>query len=100
MRTVAFIWKQEKQKRNVLEIARQSGLLYDKLCGFVQDLKTVGNRLDSAQSAYHDAMNKLVDSKKYGDTLIGRAERIKALGAKASKQLPKELLNQIDEATD
>lgn len=100
MRTVAFIWKQEKQKKNVLEIARQSGLLYDKLCGFVQDLNTIGNRLDSAQSAYHDAMNKLVDSKKYGDTLIGRAERIKALGAKASKQLPKDLLNQIDEATD
>ncbi|MEZ5044867.1 MAG: DNA recombination protein RmuC [Saprospiraceae bacterium] len=97
MRTVAFIWKQEKQKRNVLEIARQSGLLYDKLCGFVEDLKTVGGRLNNAQAAYHDAMNKLVDSKKYGDTLLGRAERIKALGAKASKQLPKDLLDQVEE---
>ncbi|MBX2876030.1 MAG: DNA recombination protein RmuC [Saprospiraceae bacterium] len=100
MRTVAFIWKQEKQKKNVLEIARQSGLLYDKLCGFVQDLSTIGNRLSNAQSAYHDAMNKLVDSKKYGDTLIGRAEKIKALGAKASKQLPDHLLNQLDEASE
>lgn len=100
MRTVAFIWKQEKQKKNVLEIARQSGLLYDKLCGFVQDLSTIGNRLTNAQSAYQDAMNKLVDSKKYGDTLLGRAEKIKALGAKASKQLPDHLLNQLDEATD
>ena len=100
MRTVAFIWKQEKQKKNVLEIARQSGLLYDKLCGFVQDLSTIGNRLTNAQSAYHDAMNKLVDSKKYGDTLLGRAEKIKALGAKASKKLPDHLLNQLDEATD
>jgi len=100
MRTVAFIWKQEKQKKNVLEIARQSGLLYDKLCGFVQDLSTIGNRLANAQSAYHDAMNKLVDSKKYGDTLLGRAEKIKALGAKASKQLPDHLLNQIDEAAE
>jgi len=92
MRTVSFIWKQEKQKRNVLEIARQSGLLYDKFCGFIEDLKTVGQRLDHAQGAYSDAMNKLTDSKKYGDTLIGRAERIKQLGAKTSKSLPNELL--------
>jgi len=28
--TVASIWKQEDQKRNVLEIAKESGLLYDK----------------------------------------------------------------------
>ena len=93
MRTVSFIWKQEKQKRNVLEIARQSGLLYDKFCGFIEDLNTIGQRLDHAQSAYSSAMNKLTDSKKYGDTLIGRAERIKQLGAKTSKSLPNELLD-------
>lgn len=93
MRTVSYIWRQEKQKKNVLEIARQSGLLYDKFCGFVDDLKEIGQRLDSAQNAWAGAMNKLSDSKKYGDTLIGRAEKIKKLGAKASKELPKELLN-------
>ncbi len=93
MRTVSYIWKQEKQKRSVQEIARQSGLLYDKFCGFVKDLQDIGQRIDQTQRAYADAMNKLVDSKKYGDTLIGRAERIRSLGAKTSKRLPKELLN-------
>ncbi len=92
MRTVSFIWKQENQKRNVLEIARQSGMLYDKFVSFIEDLKQIGQRLDMAQSSYHDAMNKLNDSKKYGDTLIGRAEKIKELGAKATKQLPKDVL--------
>ncbi len=92
MRTVGFIWKQENQKKHVLEIARQSGLLYDKFVAFVDDLKQIGQRLDAAQNAYHDAMNKLNDSRKYGDTLVGRAERIRELGAKASKRLPKELL--------
>lgn len=93
MRTVSYIWTQDKQKRSVLEIARQSGMLYDKFCGFVDDLKSIGQKLDHAQSAYKDAMNKLVDSRKFGDTLIGRAEKIKELGAKATKQLPKELLD-------
>ncbi len=92
MRTVSFIWKQEKQKRNVLEIARQSGLLYDKFCGFVEDMKQIGMRLDHAQSAYADAMNKMTDSRKFGDTLIGRAERIKELGAKTNKSLPQDML--------
>jgi DNA recombination protein RmuC len=94
---VSFIWKQENQKRNVLEIARQSGLLYDKFVGFVDDLKQIGHRLESAHSAYDDAMNKLTDSRKFGDTLIGRAEKIRELGAKASKRLPKNLLLNEDE---
>ena len=100
MRTVSYIWKQENQQKNVLEIARHSGLLYDKLCNFVEDLRTLGQRLDLAQGAYHDAMNKLVDSKKHGHTLLGRAEKIKALGAKTSKQLPKDMLDSMEETLD
>jgi DNA recombination protein RmuC len=100
MRTVNFIWKQDNQKRYALEIARQSGLLYDKFVAFVDDLKQVGTRLDAAQNAYNDALNKLSDSKKYGDTLIGRAERVRELGAKATKRLPKELLDRALETTE
>ncbi len=92
MRTVAYIWKQERQKKNVLEIARQSGLLYDKFVGFVEDLTLIGQKLEEAQRTYQLAFNKLKDSPKYGDTLIGRSERIKELGAKASKSLPSELM--------
>ena len=87
-----FQGKQEKQKRSVLEIARQSGKLYDKFCNFVSDLQTIGSRIDSTRSAYDDAMNKLTDSKRKGDTLIGRAEKIKELGAKTTKSLPEELI--------
>lgn len=100
MRTVSYIWKQEKQKKSVIEIARQSGMLYDKLCGFVNDLKNVGMRIEGARTAYDSAMNKLTDSKKYGDTLIGRAERIKELGAKTSKSLPKELLDRTERLSE
>jgi len=98
MRTVSYIWRQERQKKNVLEIARQSGLLYDKFVGFVEDLQDMGQRLDQAQASYHGAMNKLSDSKKYGDTLIGRAEKIKELGAKATKSLPEEFLEEEEDS--
>ncbi|MCB0530033.1 MAG: DNA recombination protein RmuC [Saprospiraceae bacterium] len=97
MRTVAHLWKQEKQARSVLEIARQSGLLYDKFVSFVEDLKTIGARLDNARTAYDEAMNKLVSATRPGDTLIGKAEKIRELGARATKSLPQEL---IDQGTD
>lgn len=100
MRTVSYIWKQEKQKQSVLEIARQSGLLYDKLVGFVEDLRAVGARLDSANDAYHNAMQKLMESRKYGDTLLGRAEKIRKLGAKTSKSLPSDMLPAPEEETN
>lgn len=92
LRTVAHLWKQEKQARSVLEIARQSGLLYDKFVAFVEDLRTVGARLDNARTAYDDAMHKLTNAARPGDTLIGKAEKIKELGARATKSLPQELL--------
>ena len=100
MRTVAHVWKQEKQTRSVLEIARQSGLLYDKFVGFVEDLRNIGARLDSAQNAYADAYNKLVNSPKYGDTLVGRAEKLRKLGAKSSKSLPAELVEEEKPVSD
>ncbi len=92
MRTVAHLWKQDKQTRSVQEIARQSGMLYDKFVAFVDDLRGIGSRLDQAQQAYGDAMNKLTSAARPGDTLIGKAEKIRELGAKATKSLPGELM--------
>lgn len=92
VRTVAHLWKQEKQSRSVLEIARQSGLLYDKFVAFVEDLRTIGARLDNARGAYDDAMHKLVNAGRPGDTLIGKAQKIKELGARTTKQLPMDLV--------
>ena len=61
--TIASIWKQEDQKRNVLEIAKEGGLLYDKFEGFVSDLLSVGKSLQNSQDSYQEAMNKLVDGR-------------------------------------
>ena len=88
MRTVSYIWRQEKQKNSVLEIARESGLLYDKFVGFVEDMKQIGQRIDQTQRAYGAAMNKLNNAARPGDTLVGKAEKIRELGARTNKQLP------------
>ena len=95
LRTIANIWKQEHQNKNVLEIAKQSGALYDKFVAFTEDLISVGNRLDQAKGTYVDAMKKLTDG---SGNLVRRAEKIKELGAKTNKQLPQSLVNRADDS--
>jgi DNA recombination protein RmuC len=94
MRTVRNIWRQEQQKQNVLEIANQSGALYDKFVGFVEDLKEIGVRLRQAQQSYDAAHNKLTSGK---GNLVSKAERILQLGAKASKRLQQNLISDADD---
>jgi DNA recombination protein RmuC len=92
--TVASIWKQEDQKRNVLEIARQAGSLYDKFEGLVQDLLKVGKQINASQDSYKAAMGKLTEGR---GNLISRVEKLKTLGAKTKKALPDNLLERSKE---
>ncbi len=93
LRTISSIWRQENQNRNALEIARQSGEMLDKFTAFVDDLISVGKGLISAKDNYDKAMNKLTDGR---GNLISRSEKIKKLGAKASKTLPPAILNRAE----
>jgi DNA recombination protein RmuC len=93
LRTISSIWRQESQNRNALEIAKQSGDMLDKFTAFVDDLISVGKGLVNAKDNYDKAMNKLTDGR---GNLISRAEKIKHLGAKASKSLPPNILNRAD----
>lgn len=84
LRTIASMWKQERQNRNVLEIARLSGDMYDKFVGFLGDMDNIGKNINQTQSAYNNAINKLSEGR---GNLTTTAEKIKKLGAKADKQI-------------
>ena len=95
--TIASIWKQEDQKRNVLEIAKEGGLLYDKFEGFVDDLIKIGKNLKNSQNSYQDAMNKLVDGR---GNIIKKVENLKKLGAKTKKSLPQNIIERSNTNED
>ncbi|MEX8549288.1 MAG: DNA recombination protein RmuC [Mucilaginibacter sp.] len=92
LKTIASVWKQEQQTRNALDIATKAGLLYDKFVGFTEDMKKIEQHIDGSKKAYNDAFNKLTTG---SGNLTGRAETLRKLGAKNSKQLDPKLL--IDE---
>lgn len=95
MKTVSYIWRQENQKKNVLEIARQGGLLYDKFVLFVQALIDADKKVAEAKSKTEEAIKRLSASDKKGDSLIERVERLKDLGASVKKEMPQDLLENI-----
>lgn len=90
VRTVAHLWRQEAQSKNAQDIAKRGEELYDKLCGFVEDLQAVGNRIAQAQKAYDAAHSKLATGR---GNVIRQAEMLRELGVKPSKALPAPLLD-------
>ena len=90
LKTVAYMWKQDKANKNAIEIARQAGSLYDKFQSFSEDLIKVGNNLNTTKNTYEDAMKKLTDGK---DNLVRKTERLRELGAKTSKKINPKLVD-------
>ena len=91
--TVSSIWRQENQKKNVIEIAKQAGALYDQFVNLTDDLIKVGNQLKTVQGSYDSSMKKLTGR----GNLITKVDRIKKLGATTSKNLNQNLLDRATE---
>ena len=94
LRTIASIWKIERQNKNAKEIAKASGDLYDKFVSFMDDMEKIGRGINTAQESYDNAFKKL---EKGRGNLIGRAEKIKKLGAETKKKLPDKYILEPEE---
>lgn len=84
LRTVESIWRIEKQSRNVQEIARVGGSLYDKIANFVLDMERLGASITAASKNYNEAMNKLKDGR---GSALSLTKTLKTLGAKTTKEI-------------
>lgn len=84
LRTVASLWKTERQNQNTLKIAQHAGSLYDKFANFVLDLEKIGKSISDAQNNYDAAVSKLKDGR---GNLLSQTEKLRELGAKTKKKL-------------
>jgi DNA recombination protein RmuC len=90
LRTVANVWHVERRNRNAESIAVRAGRIYDKLVGFIEDMESLGNRLNQARLCHEQAMGKLSSGR---GNLIQQVERLKTLGARTNKSLPPAMLD-------
>lgn len=98
LRTINNIWRYEYQNQHAQTIAKQAGRIYDKLCGYLEDMEKLGRALDNAEKTYHSAMNKLTSGK---GNLVRQAHLMQQLGVDTSKQLDKTLLEKaLNDALD
>jgi len=98
LKMIESLWKQEYQSRNVLEIARQGGALYDSFVLLSERLVKLGKKMEEASGFYRETMQNLSEGK---GNLVSRVEKLKELGIKAKKQLPDNLVNRsIEMGTD
>lgn len=84
LRTVASLWKQERQTKNALEIARQAGALYDKFVGVAEDLDSMQGQIRKVGESFESLKGKMLTGK---GSVASRMESLKELGAKTSKSL-------------
>jgi DNA recombination protein RmuC len=100
LRTVASIWAQEKRSKNAESIAKEAGTFIDKLEGFVTSLEGLETNLNTAQKTLSKAMGQL---KTGNGNLLGKAKKMKIMGAKAGSNFEKRLPsidNDEDESID
>lgn len=84
LKLVDQLWQHDKQTKNAIKIAEETGKLYDKFVGFIHDMQDIDNSINASRKAYDKAINKLSSGT---GNIIKRVQDIKDLGAKASKTL-------------
>ncbi|MFL0809453.1 MAG: DNA recombination protein RmuC [Agarilytica sp.] len=97
LRTVETMWRYEKQNKNAEKIATSAGRLYDQFVLVMTALEEVGSYINKAGESYDTVFNRLSSGR---GNILKRIDDIKKLGAKASKQLPKETQKRLDAERD
>ncbi len=97
LKIVSDLWKRDDQNRNALAIADEGAKLYDKFVGFLETLEGVGKGISTASTRYDDAIKQLSTG---SGNLIGRTEKLRKLGVKASKRLPSQFADNTPSLTD
>jgi DNA recombination protein RmuC len=94
IKTVANLWKLEKQNKHAHDIARRAGLLYDKFVGFLSSMEDVGKALGKASEAHDKAVSQLSTGP---GNLVGQVEKLKAMGIRTKKELPATFAKELEE---
>ncbi|MCM1519195.1 MAG: DNA recombination protein RmuC [Lachnoclostridium sp.] len=93
LKIIEQLWRRERQTANVVKIAQEAGKMYDKFVAFVADMQKIERSLDTTRKACDDAMKKLSNGT---GNLVSRAEKLRELGVKTSKTLPKALIGETE----
>jgi len=97
LKMISNLWQQDYQNKNVMEIARQSGGLYDSFVLLLDDLSKIEKKMNETQELFANTQKRIATGK---GNLIGRVDKIKKLGAKTKKSLPDKYTDALTDVDD
>ena len=97
IKMVDDLWIRQEQDKNVAKIIKGAQGIYEKLAGFAESLKKVGEKIENSKKEYDKAISHLSEGR---GNLLKRAENLNKLGIKARKQLPEKFLELPDSDTE
>lgn len=85
LRTIDYIWRVDRTSKNMQQIVKLGGLLYESATLFAESMHDIGDHLDKATGAYQQARNRLTGER---TSVLRRAERLRTLGVATQKRMP------------
>jgi DNA recombination protein RmuC len=91
LKLIAQIWRRENENRNAEKIADRAGKMHDQIVRIYEAVADAQKKLGGTADAIDAAMKRIKDGR---GSLLGKADELKLLGAKVSKSLPVEILDE------
>lgn len=85
LRTIDYIWRVDRTSKNMQQIVKLGGMLYDSATLFAESMEDIGDHLEKAGASYQQARNRLTGGRV---SVLRRAERLRALGVTTQKRMP------------
>ena len=86
LKIIQDLWRKDIQNKNALNIVKQGELMLNKLTLFLESFEAVGKSINSAKIGYEKALGQLKEGR---GNVISQGEKLKLMGLKIDKQLPK-----------
>ena len=94
LRTIEYIWRVDKTTRNMEEIVKHGGLMYDTAVQFSEHIASISDALTKAGTAVQSAEKALTDPSR---GLVRRADNLRSLGIKTKKSMPRKFMPDIED---
>ena len=92
LRTIEHVWREERKGESARMIVKEAESIYDKLSLFLEDMQNIEVNLTRVSVSYESAMKRL----RFGrGNLLSRAQKLKDLGIKPSKDIKIEFDEEI-----
>ena len=88
------LWKRENRIRNIQEIIHRGTLLYEKIAAFGEKFTALGDKINSLNKDYDEALNQLTTS---SQSVISQAEKLRGLGLTPKKKISSRLTSSADQ---